>query len=103
MVVVVAGDVVRLDEPANLEAFKVVVEKGTEFQVMQALAQIGRMADRDTAWIRADAVRIMAAGRVAQDWTEQFQGVLAYAATKGWLSDDGSEVRAHIEWASPGP
>lgn len=100
MVVVVTGDVVRLDEPSDLTGFKVVVEKGTDLQVMQALAQVGRMVDRDTAWIRADAVRTMAAGRVADDWAEAFGGVLEYAAVKGWLSDDGAEIKAHIERSS---
>ena len=99
VVVVIDGDVVRLDDPSDLKGFKVVVENGTENQVMQALAQVGRMSDHDTAWIRADAVRALAAGRVADGWGEAFQGMLEYAAGKGWMSADGTEIQAHIEWA----
>lgn len=106
MVVVVERDVVRLDDPDDFQGFKVVVEEGTENQVMQALAQVGSMADRETAWIRADAVRAMAAGRVAEGWESGFAAMLDYATTKGWLRDDGAggsgaanpSIQAHIEW-----
>lgn len=98
MVIVIQGDVVRLDEPEDCGGFKVVVESGTETQVMQALAQVGRMADRNTAWIRADAVATMAEGRVGGSWVDEFAAMLAYAATKQWLNDDGTEIQAHIEW-----
>lgn len=47
--IVVNRDAVRLDEPDDLQGFKVVVEDGTENQVMQALAHVGRCASRDTA------------------------------------------------------
>lgn len=98
MVIVVRGDVVRLDEPDDVGAFKVLVERGTEIQVAQGVAQVGRLADRDTAWIRAEAVRALAAGRVADGWDAGFEAMLRYAAGKGWLSDDGTEIQAHVEW-----
>ena len=31
-------------------------------------------------------------------WATGFAGMLEYAATKGWIADDGS-IRAHVEWA----
>jgi hypothetical protein len=44
-----------------------------------------------------------AAGRDGQglgpDWGGRFATMLQYAATKGWLADDGS-IRAHVEWGS---
>ena len=39
------------------------------------------------AWVRA----MSSAPGAALD------GMLAYAGTKGWLSDDGSTIRAHVE------
>lgn len=100
MVVVVARDVVRLDDPDDFSGFKVVVEEGTENQVMQALAHVGRLADRETAWIRADAIRALAAGRVDEGWADGFETMQAFAGSKGWLSDDGEEIQAHVEWPS---
>ncbi|HVM40891.1 MAG TPA: hypothetical protein VM618_08965 [Acidimicrobiia bacterium] len=98
MVIVVKGSDVALEEPGDLKGFKVVVEEGDETSVGEALARVGHLADRETAWIRAEAVREMAAGRVPDGWSEDFQATLDYAATKGWLSDDGAEIQAHIEW-----
>ncbi len=45
----------------------------------------------------ADAAAV-AEGRALDDgWDERFAGMLAYAASRGWIDDDGA-VRAHVEW-----
>jgi len=31
------------------------------------------------------------------DWESEFSGMIRYAATKGWTSEDGA-LRAHVEW-----
>lgn len=98
MVIVVDGDSVRLDEPEDLKGFKVVVESGDEASAVQALASVGRLVDRETAWIRRGAVRALAHGRVDDDWDAEFDAMLEYAASKGWLTDDRSEIQAHVEW-----
>lgn len=98
MVIVVDGDSVRLHEPEDLKGFKVVVESGDEAAARQALASVGRLVDRETAWIRTGAVRALAHGSVDDDWDEGFEAMLEYAASKGWLSEDGSEIQAHVEW-----
>lgn len=98
MVIVVGNAAVRLDEPEDLNGFKVRVDAGDEASAAQALASVGRMADRETAWIRAGAVRALAHGRVGHDWDDGFEAMLDYAASKGWLTDDRSEIQAHVEW-----
>lgn len=98
MVIVVDRDSVRLDDPEDLKGFKVVVQSGDETTVAPALKSVGRLVDRETAWIRAGAVRALAHGRVDDDWDKGFETMLGYAASKGWLSDDGSEIQAHVEW-----
>jgi hypothetical protein len=50
--------------------------------------------DGDHAWLDAGALR--AAGDGSAGWTAGFDGMLAYAASKGWASADGTRVRAHI-------
>ena len=39
------------------------------------------------------------ASRSARTGKAGFAAMLQYAATKGWLADDGS-IRAHVEWGS---
>lgn len=43
-----------------------------------------------------DTIRRLATGRVGPGWPHDFAGMIAYAAGKGWLSDDGTHVRAHV-------
>jgi hypothetical protein len=58
-----------------------------------AAAGLGR-ADGDHAWLDAGALR--AAGDGSAAWAAGFDGMLAYAASKGWASADSTRVRAHI-------
>ena len=58
-----------------------------------AAAGLGTV-DGDYAWL--DAAALQAAGDSSAEWTARFDGMLAYAAGKGWTSADGARVRAHI-------
>ncbi|MFC5060727.1 hypothetical protein [Actinomycetospora atypica] len=42
-------------------------------------------------------LRRLAEGRVSEGWDAEFEKMISYAGTKGWLSDDGTAVRAHLE------
>lgn len=92
--------VVSLEEPDDTKRFHVEVVGGTDVgRLFGALvdAAAGRLEGSD-AWIALDAVRRMAAGRVAPDWDERFDAMLEYARTKGWLDEAAHTVRAHVEW-----
>ncbi len=93
--------VVTLEEPDDTKRFQVTVVGGDGVgMVFGALvdAAAGRL-EGDDAWIAVDAVRRMAAGRVGPEWDADFDAMLAYARTKGWLDDTGSAIKAHVEWA----
>lgn len=52
------------------------------------------------------AVRRLASDAARQDgtdlesgWEHEFDGMVAFATSKGWTSDDGS-LRAHIDWGT---
>jgi hypothetical protein len=64
------------------------------------------LADHDAGELLVDGAHVMipvatlrrlAAGRVPDGWDADFDGMLAYARSKGWLSEDGNSVRAHLE------
>ena len=59
-------------------------------------AAAGRL-EGDDAYITIDAVRRMAGDRVEEGWTAQFDAMLAYAKTKGWLDEGHNAIKAHIE------
>ena len=58
----------------------------------------GWLDDEGEAFVRVARVQSLAAARVADDWPERFRSMLAFASGKGWLSDDGEVIRAHVEW-----
>jgi len=58
-----------------------------------------RGPDADHVWV--DIANLRAAVLARRDHepgvAEQFDGVIAYATSKGWLDESGTLVRAHIE------
>lgn len=50
----------------------------------------------DHAWLDVERLRRSGPADLAQ-WTEGFDGMISYARKQGWLSVDGSSVRAHLE------
>jgi hypothetical protein len=94
--------VVTLEVPDDTRHFQLTVLGGRAVDhglVYGALvdAAAGRL-DGEHAWIAVDAVRRMAAGRTGSTWEANFEAMLEYASTKGWLDDTGATIRAHVEW-----
>ena len=84
-----------VEDPGNLRQLH------AEFRGVGDEAAAGAMAaaglgtvDGEHAWLDAAALR--AAGDGSQAWVTGFDAMLAYAAGKGWTSEDGARVRAHI-------
>jgi len=59
---------------------------------------VGSVDGDGEAMVRVDAVRRLAGAAVRGKWETDFAAMLDYARSKGWLSDDGSSIRAHVEW-----
>jgi hypothetical protein len=95
--------VVTLEEPDDTRQFHLVVVGGAVDHglVYGALvdAAAGRL-DGEHAWIAVDAVRRMAAGRTGPTWDADFEAMLEYASSKGWIDDTGATIRAHVEWGT---
>ncbi|GMU80000.1 MAG: hypothetical protein AMXMBFR46_27880 [Acidimicrobiia bacterium] len=90
---------VTLEEPDDCTRFHLAVAGGDDLaRVFGALvdAAAGRL-EGDHALVTVDAVRRLAAGRVGPDWDARFDGMLSYAAGKGWIDDTGNAIQAHIE------
>lgn len=101
-----SGDV-SLEDAGEFQGFAVVAlrrepadgpDNGALGAVAGALseADCGSVELAGDALIPAAAVRRLA-GTTDEAWEASFVSMLDYAATKGWLTDDGS-IRAHVEW-----
>jgi len=53
--------------------------------------------DRAHVMVPVATLRRLAAGRVPEGWDADFDAMLEHARSKGWLSEDGTTVRAHLE------
>lgn len=65
--------------------------------IAAALGSFGR-PDVDGAhlWIDIGQLRIAAGANQDSGWTAQFDGMIRYAASKGWLNEHGDCVRVHL-------
>lgn len=54
--------------------------------------------DGEHVWLDVAVARRAGAEQTAdEDWTAGYDGMIAYAASKGWIDADGTHVRAHVE------
>ena len=92
---------VVLGEPADCTRFHVAVrgigDAGTLDRALRA-ESVGTVDGDGEAVVDVAAVRRLAAGSVDASWDDDFAAMLGYARSKGWLSDDGGAIRAHVEW-----
>jgi len=97
-----ATNQIGLDEPDDCTRFHVEVRNGDpgagRAGLGDALAAIGRLADDDHAWIDIAGVRTLAEGRVGVTWAADFDSMVGYAASKGWLDEAKTAIQAHLEW-----
>ena len=95
-----ASPTVFLVEPSDCRSFDVVVHgSGDDEALDQALAgaSVGWTEGTD-ALVTVAAVRRLAAGSVGEGWESDLRAMLDYARSRGWLTEDGQSIRAHVEW-----
>ncbi|HWL45001.1 MAG TPA: hypothetical protein VNQ73_18805 [Ilumatobacter sp.] len=98
MIVAVTGSAVELRDPDNFRQFHVAADPGTDIAVALAAAGAGLPADDADVFVTVDWLRTEAARLgVGDDWSAGFAAMLDYAATNGWLNDDHTAIRAHVE------
>ena len=98
MIVDINHTAVALTEPDDCGRFHVRVPSELSVEALDAVlasAGAGHRSGPDQvavtiAWLRS------AAHDVPPDWGDRFDKMLAFADTKGWLTDDGTAVHGHI-------
>ena len=97
----ISSDSVELVEPRDCTAFYAVCPPGLESSELIELVRredLGEvLPSGGHLMVPLESVRRLAAGRVSPNWAQDFDAMIAYAARKGWLSEDGTRVRAHLK------
>lgn len=96
-----AADSVELVDPQDTRSFSAVAAADLGDDDLAAIVEragIGEiLPGGGHLMVAVDAIRRMAAGRVGPGWPDDLAAMLDYAAGKGWTSEDGTRVRAHVE------
>jgi hypothetical protein len=95
----IQGDRAEVRDADNCRSLDVRVPAGDRTQVDAALraAGLGRWDGRAEAELAVDALRAAAAGSdVGVDWHGRWDAMVDYAQSKGWVTDDGTRLRAHL-------
>jgi hypothetical protein len=83
-----------LQDARNFKQFHVTVT-GDRAALAEAVtaASVGRV-DGDHVWV--DRSWLEGQGPADEEWRQGLDSMLAFAASKGWMSEDGRAVRAHV-------
>ncbi|NMO94150.1 hypothetical protein [Actinomycetospora sp. TBRC 11914] len=101
MYLAIASDGVTLEEPERLnDLYASYWERlGPDLlgRILAEHADAELLPDGAHIMVPVATLRRLADGRVPEGWDADFEKMLAYAREKGWLSEDGTAVRAHLE------
>ena len=91
------SDTITLEDANNFREFHVAIDGDVDAAVA---AFDGRAAasERDNhLWIDIAFVRDLAGDAADAEWQTQFDAMLAYANSKGWIDEPANRVEAHIQ------
>lgn len=101
MYLTIADDGVTLHEPERVNDFyasyKQRLTPARLHEVMVEHAGGELLPDGNHVLVPVETLRRLAAGKVDEGWDQKFAGMLSYAESQGWMSEDGTAVRAHLE------
>lgn len=95
---------VEFEEPDDTKRFHVSVAHGDDVDAAAEILKANDVGyievndDDENAFISIDAVTEMASGRTKPGWENHFEKMLAGAKKHGWISEDGTHIRAHLDW-----
>jgi hypothetical protein len=88
---------VTLRDPDVFTRFSVAVAGTGDLEAVLRSSGLGRVgADGEHVVVDPSALRALAGPAATAAWEDGLSGMVAYAAGKGWVEDDGGIV-AHIE------
>ena len=98
MIIDVTASGVSLRELRAFDGFHVEAARDVDLAEALTLAGAGREIGDGDVFISADWIRGVMAEREDDDeeWHAGFEAMLGYARSRGWISEDGDGIRAHV-------
>ncbi|MBI2704506.1 MAG: hypothetical protein HYX32_04345 [Actinobacteria bacterium] len=95
---------IEFEEADDTKRFHVSVAHGDDVRAVGEILsakEVGYVevaGDEENAWISIDAVTEMARGRTKPGWENHFEKMIEGARKHGWVSHDGTHLKAHLDW-----
>ncbi len=86
---------ITLREPAVFDKLDVLVDTQPAEQLERAIARMGSRDGDGHVRLQPAVLRVLSELAGTSDWDTRFDAMIGYAASKGWLDDQG-RVRAHL-------
>lgn len=89
-----------LVEPEDFKTFKLVCKGHGDTESLQnALGGFGSVGeDGPHVWLSIERLKTLAGALASDpDWIRRLDEMVGYAEANGWLSADGTFIRAHVE------
>ena len=98
MIIDVTASAVSMREPRVFDDLHVVVARDVDLGEALTLAGAGRLLDDGDVLVALPWIREFMAERGDDDeeWHVGFERMLGLARSRGWISEDGQAVRAHV-------
>jgi hypothetical protein len=97
----ITEDGTELVDPQDVTSFSVVCPSAFDHDdLAEGVRRAGLgelLPGAEHLMVPVEAIRRFAAGQVGPQWTDELAGMVAYATSKGWVDEDGTRVRAHVE------
>ena len=91
------ADAITLEDAGNFQEFHVAID-GDVAAAVAAFDGRAAASERDNhLWIDIAFVRELAGDAADAEWEAQFDGMLAYANSKGWIDEAANRVEAHLQ------
>ena len=68
-------------------------------EILESVQEGNKVIDEKHLWLCNELVRELAPGANYENWEKGFTEMIDYATSKGWTENNGTLIRAHIEWA----
>lgn len=87
-----------LDQTDDLTTLRVASGSLIEAEVAVVLGDAGHPAGDEHMWVSIDWMRSTAVAQGCDAaWAEQFDGMVSYAESKGWLNDEKNHIQVHLK------
>lgn len=89
---------ITLEHPDDFRAFAVTAPRALADDLATHVQPVGRY-DGEHVWVDRQALVGLAGPRAEEAaWQEGLAAMVDFARDKGFLSEDGTAIRAHVEW-----